>query len=318
MQTTPPQSPAVQFVAIDADYAGQRIDNFLLSYLKGVPKSRIYRILRKGEVRVNKGRIGPDYKLIAGDQIRIPPIRVADRPEAPMPGSQLLGLIESSIIYEDDDLLALNKPTGIAVHGGSGVNLGAIEILRNLYGSSKLELVHRIDRDTSGCLLVAKRRSVLRQIQDQFRESTVKKSYRALVAGKWPRHVGRVEAPLLKNQLSSGERIVVVNVEGKPSVTEFSVLERFASATLVEARPITGRTHQIRVHTLSAGHPILGDDKYGEAEANKMAKRLGVQRLFLHAATVSFIRPSDETRLTLEAPLPDDLNRALINFRQAE
>ncbi len=298
---------SVQILEIDSDQSGQRIDNFLITQLKGVPKSRIYRLLRKGEVRVNKGRIRAEYKLKQGDLVRLPPIRVAEQKTLVKPSAQLAELIKESILYEDDDLIVLNKPTGMAVHGGSGINLGVIEVLRQLFESAKLELIHRIDRETSGCLLIAKRRSVLRHVQDQFREKTVKKSYTTLVAGKWPRHAKRVEAPLLKNQLSSGERIVKVSGEGKPSVTDFNVLDRFESATLLLASPVTGRTHQIRVHTQSTGHPIIGDDKYGDVDSNKALRRVGVKRLFLHATSIAFNLPGDNRRIELEAPLPDDL-----------
>lgn len=307
----PAKSVSVHFVEIDANSAGQRIDNFLITYLKGVPKTRIYRLLRKGEVRVNKGRVKAEYKLAHGDQVRIPPVRVAETRAPVIPGSKVLELVGQAVIYEDDDLLAVNKPTGMAVHGGSGVNLGLIEILRHLYGSKRLELVHRIDRDTSGCVLVAKRRSALRMLQDQFREGRVGKRYHTLVAGKWPRHYNRVEAPLLKNQLASGERIVRVSGEGKASLTDFAVLQRFAQVTLLEAKPLTGRTHQIRVHTRHAGHPIVGDSKYGDAECNKAMRQYGVTRLFLHAAAIEFEPPSGGERLALQATLADDLQRAL-------
>lgn len=296
---------------IDANAAGQRIDNFLITYLKGVPKTRVYRLLRKGEVRVNKGRIKAEYKLAHGDQVRIPPVRVAETAPAVIPGSNLLELVGQAVIYEDDDMLAVNKPTGMAVHGGSGVNLGLIEILRHLYGTKRLELVHRIDRDTSGCVLVAKRRPSLRMLQDQFREGNIDKRYQTLVVGKWPRHANRVEAPLLKNQLASGERIVRVNAEGKASQTDFAVLARFARVTLLEAKPLTGRTHQIRVHTRHAGHPIVGDSKYGDVECNKEMRKFGVNRLFLHAAAIEFERPGEGGRLKLQAPLAEDLQRAL-------
>lgn len=308
---SPAESQSVRFVEIDANGAGQRIDNFLITRLKGVPRSRIYRLLRKGEVRVNKGRVRADYKLASGDSVRIPPVRVAEAPPPVIPGSKLLDLVAGAILYEDDDLLAVNKPSGMAVHGGSGVNLGLIEILRHQSGSKRLELVHRIDRDTSGCVLVAKRRPVLRELQDQFRQSSVDKRYQTLVAGQWPRHCTRVEAPLLKNQLAGGERMVIVSAAGKPSVTDFRILQRFAQVTLLEARPLTGRTHQIRVHTQHAGHPIVGDEKYGDSDCNKSLRDFGVNRLFLHAASIEFERPGGAGRLRLEAPLSEDLGKAL-------
>lgn len=307
---TPPSFQSPQLVDIPDDNVGQRIDNFLLSYLKGVPRSRIYRLLRKGEVRVNKGRIKADYKLARGDQIRLPPIRVAEAAAPVVPGDKVVALVQEAIVYEDDALLAINKPSGMAVHGGSGVNLGLIEILRHDLGDKRLELVHRIDRDTSGLVLVARRRSVLTQLQDQFRAGTVDKRYQTLVAGRWPRHARRVEAPLLKNQLAGGERIVKVDVEGKASVTEFRILQRYAIATLLEARLLTGRTHQIRVHTRHTGHPIIGDPKYGDAESNKALKQFGLVRLFLHAASLTLEHPSGGT-LRLNAPLPEELQRVL-------
>lgn len=307
---TPPLTHSPHLVDIRDDDVGQRIDNFLITYLKGVPKSRIYRLLRKGEVRVNKGRIKADYKLARGDQIRVPPIRVAEAPPAAVPGDKLLEVVAQAIIYEDDDLLAVNKPTGMAVHGGSGINLGLIEILRHRFQSKRLELVHRIDRDTSGLVLVAKRRPVLAQIQDQFRAGSVDKRYQTLVAGSWPRHCRRVEAPLLKNQLAGGERIVRVSIQGKPSITEFRILQRYSAATLLEARLLTGRTHQIRVHTQHSGHPIVGDPKYGDAASEAITKQLGVPRLFLHAAQLSFEHPA-KGPLTLSAPLAEDLQDVL-------
>lgn len=307
---TPSSFQSPQLVDVPDDNVGQRIDNFLISYLKGVPKSRVYRLLRKGEVRVNKGRIKADYKLARGDQIRVPPIRVAEESPAAIPGDRLLGLVTQAIVHEDEALLAINKPSGMAVHGGSGINLGLIEILRHHFGDKRLELVHRIDRDTSGLVLVARRRAVLTQLQDQFRAGTVDKRYQTLVAGSWPRHCRRVEAPLLKNQLAGGERIVRVDVEGKASVTEFRILQRYRMATLLEAKLLTGRTHQIRVHTQHTGHPIIGDPKYGDAESNKEMKRFGLSRLFLHAASLSLEHPSGGT-LRLNAPLPEDLQGVL-------
>ncbi|TOL02220.1 23S rRNA pseudouridine(955/2504/2580) synthase RluC, partial [Vibrio parahaemolyticus] len=246
----------VQFVDIDEDMAGQRIDNFLRNQLKDIPKSMIYRIVRKGEVRVNKKRIKAEYKLKAGDLVRIPPVTVEKKEEDVAPSTKLnkVAELEHMIIYEDDHMLILNKPSGTAVHGGSGLKFGAIEALRALRPQARfLELVHRIDRDTSGILLVAKKRSALRHLQAQFREKTVKKFYFALVMGQWKSSCKVVNAPLLKNEVNS---IVRVNPNGKPSETRFKILEKFEQATLIQASPITGRTHQIRVHTQYTGHPI--------------------------------------------------------------
>ncbi|CAO97075.1 23S rRNA pseudouridine(955/2504/2580) synthase RluC [Erwinia tasmaniensis] len=311
-------TPAVHFIAISADEAGQRIDNFLRTQLKGVPKSMIYRILRKGEVRVNKKRIKPEYKLEAGDEIRIPPVRVAEREDDNVsPKLAKVAALEAAIIYEDDYLLVMNKPSGTAVHGGSGLSFGVIEGLRALRPDARfLELVHRLDRDTSGILLVAKKRSALRSLHEQLREKGMQKDYLALVRGQWPSHVKAVRAPLLKNILQSGERVVKVSSEGKPSETLFKVEERYAIATLVKASPVTGRTHQIRVHTLHAGHPIAFDDRYGEAEFDQQLSGTGLKRLFLHAAALRFTHPNTGEVMRVEAPLDEQLKRCLTLLRK--
>ena len=306
------KNQGVQFNTIDAEQDGQRIDNFLKTQLKGVPKSLIYRILRKGEVRVNKKRIKPEYKLCAGDEIRVPPVRVAE--ENALPSSKLSSVqaLASQIIYEDDVIIVLNKPSGLAVHGGSGLSFGVIEGLRALRPESKfLELVHRLDRDTSGLLLVAKKRSALKHLHEQLRVKTMRKQYLALVRGQWQPHVKVVNAPLLKNILQSGERIVRVNSDGKPSETRFQIVQKFANATLVMASPITGRTHQIRVHTAHAGHPIACDDKYGERAFDEQVKLAGLNRLFLHAYRLTFTHPVTDKELTLEAPLGKELQAVL-------
>jgi len=303
----------VRLLVIDAEQEGQRIDNYLKTQLKGVPKSLIYRILRKGEVRVNKKRIKPEYKLIAGDEVRVPPVRVAEPNELPSAKLSSIQALEAMILFEDDALIVLNKPAGMAVHGGSGLSFGVIEALRSLRPESRfMELVHRLDRDTSGCLLIAKKRSVLKSLHEQLRLKTMRKQYSALVRGQWQAHVKVVNAPLLKNVLQSGERIVRVNPEGKPSETRFHILKRFAEATLVEASPITGRTHQIRVHTAHAGHPIACDDKYGEATFDGKMRGLGLQRLFLHASRLTFRHPVEQKDMTMEAPLDPHL-QALLN-----
>ncbi|MGD8106476.1 23S rRNA pseudouridine(955/2504/2580) synthase RluC [Pantoea sp. FN0302] len=311
-------TPSVQIVAISAEEAGQRIDNFLRTQLKGVPKSMIYRILRKGEVRVNKKRIKPEYKLQAGDEVRIPPVRVAEREEAAIsPKLERVASLKDAILYEDEYILILNKPSGTAVHGGSGLSFGVIEGLRALRPEARfLELVHRLDRDTSGVLLVAKRRSALRSLHEQLREKGMQKDYLALVRGQWPSHIKTVQAPLLKNILQSGERIVRVSSEGKPSETRFKVEERYTFATLVKASPVTGRTHQIRVHTLHAGHPIAFDDRYGEREFDKQLSATGLRRLFLHAAALSFNHPHSGDRMRIEAPLDDELKQCLAVLRK--
>lgn len=302
----------VQFIDIDPDLEGQRIDNYLRTLLKGVPKSLIYRIVRKGEIRVNKKRVKPEYKLQVNDQLRIPPIRVAEPNAAPSTKLDKVATLESHILFEDELVIVLNKPSGMAVHGGSGLSFGVIEALRALRPTERfLELVHRLDRDTSGCLVIAKKRSALKHLHEQLRDKKVDKRYQALVAGHWPGDCYKVKAPLLKNILKSGERLVSVNDQGKPSETRFRILQQFDDATLVEASPITGRTHQIRVHCLYAGHPIACDDKYGDAEFAQQMQAKGLKRLFLHAHSIAFIHPKSEQRVSFVAPLDLQLNQSL-------
>lgn len=302
----------VKLITISPEYDGQRVDNFLRTELKGVPKSLIYRILRKGEVRVNKKRVKPEYKLQGGDVVRVPPVRVAERAPAPAVSDGLQNHLESAILFEDDNLMVINKPSGLAVHGGSGVSLGLIEALRQIRPEARfLELVHRLDRDTSGCIMVAKKRSALKFLHEALKGSRITKIYHALVCGHWTSTKRRVDAPLRKNELKSGERVVKVQADGKPSLTEFKVLNRFGrQATLVEARPITGRTHQIRVHAQFEGHPIIGDVKYGVEGVNEDMKDIGIRRLFLHAAELRFPLPSGGRHI-VKAPLEDGLTAAM-------
>ena len=302
---------AVRFITIDADDGGQRLDNYLCRVLKGVPKTRIYRIIRKGEVRVNKKRVTADYRIQEGDYLRVPPVRLAEKGEVVRLPASVTERLANSIIYEDARLIIINKPSGLAVHGGSGISCGVIEALRQMRPDEKgLELVHRLDRDTSGCLMIAKKRSMLRHIHAQLQSDGVQKIYNALVIGRWPARKQLVKAPLQKNTLRSGERMVRVHVDGKASKTSYRVLKRLGDATLVEASPLTGRTHQIRVHCLHAGHAILGDDKYGRDEDNQNYKQHGLKRLFLHAASLKLEMPTGEV-LKVEAPLPDDLQKVL-------
>lgn len=313
MAAMKPEQQNVRLLTIEAEHEGQRIDNFLRTQLKGVPKSLIYRILRKGEVRVNKKRIKPEYKLLAGDVIRVPPVRVAER-EQELPSARLdkVQALDAAILYEDDALIVLNKPAGTAVHGGSGLSFGVIEGMRALRPEARfLELVHRLDRDTSGILLIAKKRSMLKSLHEQLRDKTMDKHYFALVRGQWQAHQKAVTAPLKKNVLASGERVVRVDKEGKPSETRFRIIRRYREATLVEASPVTGRTHQIRVHSLHAGHPIAGDNKYGDAQFDDSMRELGLGRLFLHACRIRFYHPRLEQTMTLEAPLEPGLQRLL-------
>lgn len=298
-------------VTVLPEYDGQRLDNFLLRELKGVPKSRIYRLLRKGEVRVNGKRVKPEYRVISDDVVRIPPIRVSEQVQQ-VASEGLKSLLTDAILYENDHFMVVNKPSGLAVHGGSGISLGLIETLRQLRPEARfLELVHRLDRDTSGCLLVAKKPAALKYFHELLRqEHQIDKVYLALVVGRWANRQKKVDAPLRKNELSSGERIVRVAADGKPSLTEFSVRERFGEmATLVEARPITGRTHQIRVHSQFAGHPIVGDEKYADERATALAKLVALDRLFLHAEKLGFEWQGE--RIVVTAPLPKALQECL-------
>ena len=308
---------AVQWIEVDAEHAGQRIDNFLFTRLKGVPKSHVYRILRTGEVRRNGGRVKAQDRLESGDVIRLPPVRVAERESAELPLNLIRGRIEPRILYEDDDLLVLNKPSGMAVHGGSGLSYGVIEALRELRPQARsLELVHRLDRETSGCLLIAKKRSALKSLHEQFRDDDVNKVYVALLAGQWAKSRLMVDAPLKKNVLQSGERMVRVARDGKSAMTEFKRLTRYAEATLVEARPITGRTHQIRVHALHMGHALVGDERYGDESTHRRFRQLGLKRLFLHAAHTTFRHPRTGNPLRVEAPLDQELTDFLQGLPQ--
>ncbi len=296
-------------IEISEEFAGQRIDNFLFTRLKGVPKSHVYRILRRGEVRVNGGRCQAQRKLDAGDVVRVPPLRLAERDAQEVPEILVQQRLADRILYEDEDFLVVNKPAGMAVHGGSGLSYGVIEGLRKLRPQAKfLELVHRLDRDTSGCLLIAKKRSALRHLHEQFRsDHQVKKVYLALLAGAWARKQLRVDAPLKKNILQSGERMVRVAKDGKPALTEFRRLRKFAAATLAEARLYSGRTHQIRVHAQSIGHPIALDERYGDERMNQAFRRLGLKRLFLHALELGFAHPRDNKPFHIKAPLEPEL-----------
>jgi 23S rRNA pseudouridine955/2504/2580 synthase len=310
-------TPKVQLVEITEDQSDQRLDNFLIARLKGVPKSRIYRIVRKGEVRVNKGRVDVKYRLITGDIVRIPPVRVAERSEELYIPHGLQTALQQSVLFEDEGFLIINKPAGYAVHGGSGVSSGIIEGLRLIRPEAHfLELVHRLDKDTSGCLMIAKKRSALKLLHDLFRENNIHKTYMALLAGQWGRKKLIVTAPLLKNSGKGGERIVVISQAGKEAETLFRRLKVFSDSTLVEALPKTGRTHQIRVHAASLGHPIIGDDRYGRDDINLKFKGRGYKRMFLHAEKLKFQHPVTGEQLTVLAPLPQQLNDLLKHEEQ--
>ena len=304
----------VKFVEITSEHSDQRIDNYLFTLLKGVPKSRIYRIIRKGEIRINGSRIKPDYKLNEGDKIRIPPVRIAEREAFILPSKKLQYTLEKNILYEDDALLVLNKPSGLAVHGGSGIKYGLIEALRLIRPKTDyFELAHRIDRETSGCLIVAKKRSTLRYLQEQMRNRRISKVYRALATGKWPRGMKRIDLPLMAFEQKTGEKIVRVNPKGKKSVTIFSVMKRYRNFTLLEASLETGRTHQIRVHAQYIGCPLAGDSKYGLDDINKDIRKSGLKRMFLHAFKIGFSLPCGKN-IFIEAPMPSDLSEHLMQL----
>jgi 23S rRNA pseudouridine955/2504/2580 synthase len=295
--------PRATWVEIGEENAAQRIDNFLVRRLKGVPKSHVYRVLRSGEVRVNSGRVGPDYRLQPGDRVRVPPIRVAVRESKARPA-------EFPIVYEDAAVLVVDKPSGIAVHGGSGVSFGAIESLRAARPQAKvLELAHRLDRDTSGLLIVAKKRSALVELHRMLREGEVEKTYLAVVKGVPERPAFEISEPLHKHVSASGERRVSVAEGGRPAVTRIKLVKGKKDFAVLEIRLLTGRTHQIRVHLAHVGHPVLGDDKYGDFELNRSLASRGVKRLFLHARRLAFDHPASRERLRLEAPVPPEMAR---------
>jgi 23S rRNA pseudouridine955/2504/2580 synthase len=309
---------SVQLVTIAEEEAGQRIDNYLLRVCKGVPKSHIYRILRSGEVRVNKGRIDQLYRLQAGDVVRIPPIRTAEKAagNAPVPGA------EFHIVHEDSHLLVIDKPAGVAVHGGSGVSYGVIEQLRASRPQAKfLELVHRLDRETSGLLLLAKKRSALTNLHEQMREGSTDKRYLTLVSGHWTNPRQHVKLPLHKYTTADGERRVVVQAGGQEAHTIFNLLRKWDSFALLEAELKTGRTHQIRVHLASSGFPIAGDEKYGDFALNKQLQKANetrgaLKRMFLHAYRITFRHPETGQPMTLTAPLPPECDRFLVSLGQ--
>ena len=281
-------APRAYTVTVSADHAGQRLDNFLAGRLKGVPRSLLYRICRSGEVRVNGGRAKPDRRLNESDEVRVPPVRVAERGATEPPPNSQLQRIETAIIHEDREFLVLNKPSGVASHGGSGVSFGAIELLRAARPRDTLELAHRLDRDTSGVLVLTRKRSALTALQVEIRENRVEKRYLALLQGVLPQPRLSVNAPLRKSMLQGGERMVRVDPLGKESRTRFTELERYAEASFVEVALETGRTHQIRVHSQHLGHPLAGDEKYGDREFNRQMRDIGLKRLFLHASRFEF------------------------------
>jgi len=312
------QAPqGVRYVDISADEAGQRVDNFLMRVLKNVPRSRVYRLLRRGEVRIGGKRAKPDQRLQAGDRVRLPPVRMDDAPILPALPSSQRERLRHAVIFEDKNLIAIDKPAGIAVHGGSGVSLGVIEALRLERPRESLELVHRLDRDTSGCLLIARTRKALRELHALIRDGAMEKKYLALVRGSWQLGEKTIDVPLATHHRRSGERHVRAEARGKASVSVFKPAQFFgARATLMEIDIHTGRTHQIRVHAQHAGHPVAGDEKYGDASFNEEMRGFGLDRLFLHAHSIAFEWPGSGTPAHFSAPLSDDL-RAVLNALQA-
>ena len=309
-------SGGVKQVVVAEDRDGQRLDNFLLGQLKGAPRSLIYKLVRSGQVRINGKRAKPDSRVSGGDEIRIPPVRLEEAGEQRPPPKSMLDRLAASIVFEDRNLLAINKPSGIAAHGGSGVSFGVIEGLRALRPGEPLELVHRLDRDTSGLLVLAKKRSALLELQALMREGedeeAPNKQYLTLLVGRMPQGTMTVEAPLLRSVLQGGERMVRVDPKGKPSTSHFKLIERRGGHSFCEVRIETGRTHQIRVHAAHLGHPVAGDEKYGDREANKrLAEQAGLKRLFLHAASISFELDQGRTPYLISAPLADDLRAVL-------
>lgn len=305
----------VKFIKVTADQATQRIDNFLITYFKGLPKSRIYRLLRKGEVRINKKRISPFYKLLAGDEIRLPPVFITETAKQAPPSVTTKSLLTDRIIYEDDYLLILNKPSGMSVHAGSTVRIGVVEALRHIYPKLvNLELAHRLDSETSGCLVLAKKKSILREMHSLLREGKVKKIYWALTKGHWRPSELRVDLALKKEFREGGKHVVEVQSQGKNALSVFNPLKVFKHATLVEVDLFTGRTHQIRVHAQHQGHPIAGDDRYGDADFNKRSRQLGLKRMFLHARSIDFTLPSLGLHIKVVAPLDTDLEAAIEAF----
>lgn len=303
--------PRARIVEASGEDEGQRLDNFLIRHLKGVPRSHIYRLLRTGQVRVNGGRVKAQHRIAAGDKVRLPPVRQAAESDAPPPPKHAKRELEDRILFEDERVIVVNKPSGMAVHGGSGLSFGVIEALRSARPDAPfLELAHRLDRETSGCLVICKKRSALRRVHELLREGGMEKRYLALVHGSWSRKQEEIRLSL-KKQVHGGERMVDVRADGKESVSRFRAIEYYPGATLMEVDIETGRTHQIRVQAAHVGHPLLGDEKYGDRDANREFRKLGLKRLFLHAVNVGFEWPDNHNRVDVSAPLDDDLRHVI-------
>jgi 23S rRNA pseudouridine955/2504/2580 synthase len=317
-QKSPPppgKRQAVRKVAVTRNEDGQRLDNFLLRILSGVPRSAVYRIIRSGEVRVNSGRAKPDRRLAEGDEVRVPPVRRPDDSAPVRPPDDVLNRLREAVIFEDAHYLALNKPAGLASHGGSGIMFGVIEAVRAWGQYDYVELCHRLDRDTSGVLLLAKSRKALLRAQGALREGKAQKRYRALLCGSWNGGSRDVDSALLKNRLASGERFVLVDEQGKPSRSRFTPVERFGKAVLCEVDIYSGRMHQIRVHAADIGHPVAGDRKYGQADDKRPLRELGLRRTFLHAFSLRLPAMGEFAALTVESPLPEELEAFLKKLR---
>ena len=301
---------SVQYFTISLDESDQRIDNFFMGKFKGVPKSHIYRIIRKGEVRVNKKRVNAFYRLIEGDVVRLPPILLEAKADQAPPSKSTENLLADRILYEDENLIVLNKPSGMSVHAGSTVRIGVVEALRHMYPKlPQLELAHRLDSETSGCLVLAKKKRILRELHHLLREGQVIKIYWALTLGKWKDSELRVDLALTKEYQEGGKHVVEVDKRGKSALTVFHTIKSFKrEASLMEVKLYTGRTHQIRVHAQHQGHPLAGDDRYGDSEFNKWIRNLGLKRMFLHAKSIDFTLPSSNQRITVVAPLDPELD----------
>jgi 23S rRNA pseudouridine955/2504/2580 synthase len=310
LNTIKPQKSAVRLVEITAAQVDQRLDNFLLKQLSKMPRNRIYRIIRKGEVRVNKKRSKPDYKLQIGDQVRIPPVRLeSDLEEKSKPPKHLLASLEQAIIFENNHILVINKPAGLAVHAGSGVDYGVIDAMRLLRPADDIELVHRLDRDTSGCLLLAMHRQALLAMQVILQDKSIGKKYNAAVKGSWPRDLTEISHALKKIHLSNGERRMRVDAAGKQALSRIKLLHGGELFSLIQVELVTGRTHQIRVHCQAEGHPIAGDDKYGDTEFNRAMRKLGTRRLMLHASSLELPPGKYTPEVVINAPLPTEFEQ---------
>lgn len=314
-EKTQKNKTSVQFITISHDEEGQRIDNFLLGKFKGMPRSHVYRLLRKGEVRVNKKRISAFYKLIEGDVVRLPPVHLEEKAKQVPPSKTTEALLAGRILYEDENLLIINKPCGMSVHVGSTVRVGVVEALRHMYPKlPQLELAHRLDSETSGCLILAKKKRILRELHELLREGKITKIYWALTKGRWKDSELRVDLPLHKDYQDGGKHVVEVQKDGKSALTVFHSIKKFKNSSLMEVKLHTGRTHQIRVHAQYQGHPLAGDDRYGDPEFNKLARQLGLKRMFLHARSIDFILPSLNQRITVVAPLDPELEAGIKAF----